>query len=316
MSGNVAVTGASGFIGRRLVQVLRANGYAVRALVRRPPPADAPQDITWVRGDLHDHDALAALVDGAGIVVHLAGAIKAFTADGFNAANVAGTRNVAAAAAKQKSVPHFVHISSLAAREPQLSSYAASKAAAEDVARQMSARLPVTILRPPAVYGPGDPETLRIFRMAAAGFVAVPRNPAARLSLAHVDDAAAAIMATFALTSPSATPLEFDDGFPGGHDWRAIAGAAAQVLGRPVRLLAVPDGVLNAVGWASGLAARLAGRPTVLTREKVNELLHADWVAHPPGVAGYRPAWTLVDGFRNTAQWAASEGLVRIFQAK
>jgi nucleoside-diphosphate-sugar epimerase len=156
---------------------------------------------------------------------------------------------------------------------------------------------------------------LRIFRMAAAGFLIMPRNTGARLSLAHVDDAAAAILASFARDKPDAAPLEFDDGSPGGHSWRTIAGVAREVLGRPVRTLPLPDGVLYAAGWASGLAAQMTGRATVLTRQKVNELLHADWVARPPGVPGYQPAWNLLEGFRNTAQWAASRGLVRMFQA-
>jgi nucleoside-diphosphate-sugar epimerase len=303
------VTGATGFIGRRLLHVLREQGYAVRALARSAAPADAPAGVTWVRGDLDNRAALAELLRGATAVVHLAGAIKALSRAGFFHANETGAANVLEAAAAQGVPPRFIHISSLAAREPRLSPYAASKAAAEDVARRFAARLPVTILRPPAVYGPADPETLRIFRMAARGVLAIP-STACRLSLCHVDDAAAAILAALNLPAAAAEPLEFDDGRPGGYAWTDVAAVAARVLGRPVRTLTLPSGVLYGVGALSGFAAQVTRRPTVLTRHKVAEILHQDWVVRTAPIPGYRPAWTLAAGLQNTAAWAASEGLV------
>lgn len=310
----VSVTGASGFIGRRLLHTLTEAGHEVRALVRGQPPQGAPATVTWVRGDLGDPHALAALLDGADVVVHAAGAIKALSRSGFMTTNVAGTATLAEVAAAQSTPPRLIYLSSLAAREARISPYAASKAAAEEAVRRLSHRLPVIVLRPPAVYGPGDPETLRIFRMAARGFLPVPAVAGARLSLAHVDDAAAAILAAMTVDQIPDQPIEFDDGAPQGHAWDEIALAAGQALNRPVRTLRLPPGVFYAVGAASGLLAQITRRPTVLSRHKVAEILHPDWVARPTPLPGYRPTWALADGFRNTADWAVSQGLVRMLR--
>ena len=308
------MTGATGFIGRRLVQVLASSGCEVRALVRRMPPPDAPAGIAWVQGDLMNRDALATLLRGASAVVHLAGAIKALSRAAFMSANAEGTANVLEIAATQSNPPRFVHISSLAARAPHLSPYAASKAAAEEIAVRAAPQLPVTILRPPAVYGPSDSETLRIFRMAARGLMPVPAVPGARLSLVHVDDAAAAILATLRLSEPAAEALEFDDGAADGHSWDAIAATAGEALGRPVRTVSVPPKALYLYGFITNLASQATRRPNVLSHHKVRELLHPDWVVRSPQPPDYQPRWDLLTGFRDTARWATSQGLVRIFQ--
>jgi nucleoside-diphosphate-sugar epimerase len=310
----VAVTGASGFIGRRLLHVLKQNGHGVRALARGEPPANAPPEVAWVRGDLQDRAALESLVAGADTVIHLAGAIKALSQWEFMATNAGGTATLAEIACGQPTPPRFIQVSSLAAREPGLSPYAASKAAGEDALHPFAGRLPSVVIRPPAVYGPGDPETLRIFRMAARGFLPVPPNPAARLSLAHVDDAVAAILCVKNLPELPDRPIEFDDGAARGYTWAEVAAAAARAVGRPVRTVAVPAEILYTIGFVSNLVAQMSGQPTVLTHQKVAEIIHPDWVARTSPLPGYTPAWSLPDGFKNTAKWADTRGLVRILQ--
>ena len=297
----VAVTGASGFIGRRLIVALREAGYEVRALARGTPPAEAPRDVTWVKGDLADRDALAKLVDGADAVVHGAGAVKALSRADFDAVNVTGAITLADIAAARTTPPHFVH----------LSLYAASKAAGEAEILKRADRLPVSVLRPPAVYGPGDREALQVLQMAARGFIAVPPDRAARLSLVHVDDAAGAVIAALK-AQPLPTALEFDDGKSGGYDWADVAAAASQALRRPVRIVPIPALCLYATGALATLAARITRRPKVLSWDKVGEVLHPDWVAATPAPQAYKPRWSLALGFENTAEWAASRGLLRL----
>ena len=307
----VAVTGASGFIGRRLVVALREAGYDVRALVRTAPPADAPRDIAWVKGDLADRDALTQLVAGVDAVVHGAGAVKALSRAAFDAVNVTGTATLADIAAARTTPPRFVHLSSFAARAPHLSAYAASKAAGEEAVIELAHRLPVSVLRPPAVYGPGDREALKVLQMASRGFIAVPPDRAARLSLVHVDDAADAVLAALK-APPNPIPVEFDDGKSGGHDWSEIAAAASRALRRPVRLLPIPALCLYGAGALATAAARLTRSPTVLSWDKIGEILHPDWVTATPPPGGYTPRWHLAPGFENTAEWAASRGLLRL----
>ena len=165
----LAVTGATGFVGRHLLRLAREAGHPLRALTRgwRPPE----EGIDWIDGALDRPDALAKLVDGADAVIHIAGLINAPTRAAFEAVNVGGTANMIDAA-RAIGVRRFIHISSLAAREPDLSDYGWSKAKSERVVA--ASGLDWTIVRPPAIYGPGDRETFELFKMARRGFVALP----------------------------------------------------------------------------------------------------------------------------------------------
>ncbi|MBM3513244.1 MAG: SDR family NAD(P)-dependent oxidoreductase, partial [Alphaproteobacteria bacterium] len=223
----VAVTGATGLIGRHLLRALTEAGAKVKAFARRPANDES---VDWITGSLTDGSGLAKLVDGVDAVVHLAGAIKALRRDDYFQANLAGTRALADAIVTSAPAAKLIHVSSLAAREPGLSDYAASKRAAEQLLRGYHDRIAMTVLRPPAVYGPGDLETLRMFKMAAAGWVLVPGVRGARLSLVHVADAVAAIMAALAAPALGPEPIEFDDGASGGHDWPAIGAAAMDAV--------------------------------------------------------------------------------------
>ena len=186
MSRLVAVTGATGFVGPHLVSALTRHGFKLRLLIRRwsPMPSLPGVEAEIVLGYLGDEAALRRLVDGADTVVHAAGLIKARTPAEFLAVNRDGTARLSALAPEAR----FILLSSLAAREPQLSAYADSKRAAEQVvAGRTGAWL---VVRAPAVYGPGDRETLAYFRAAARGVAPRPRLDGARLALIHVEDLA------------------------------------------------------------------------------------------------------------------------------
>lgn len=307
----VAVTGATGFIGRHIVNGLMQAGYKVRALARRLPEKkdDDAENLVWLLGSLEDQAALKALVKGTVAVVHCAGAIRAPGRNAFMAVNAEATRRLAEIAAGESYPPRFIHLSSLAAREPRLSPYAASKRAGEQALRALRGRLPTIILRPPAVYGPGDLETLRIFQMAARGLILRPKVDAARMSLVHASDVAAAVLAALQARELPADPIEFDDGRAGGYTWEEIADAAGRALRTNPRLISVPAPVLYAAGALASLAAAVTG-PSVLSWGKVPELLHPDWVAEYSRFPGYTPTWTLERGFKDAVNWYASRGLL------
>lgn len=308
----VAVTGATGFIGRHVVRALIEEGYTVRALARRLPAAEQFEDdsISWVLGSLSDDAALKSLVKGAVAVVHGAGAIRASSRDEFFAVNADATRRLAEIAAGESTPPRFVHLSSLAAREPRLSPYAASKRAGEQALRALQGRIPTVILRPPAVYGPGDLETLRIFQMAARGFVLRPMVARARTSLVHGADVAGAVMAALAVEQLPEHPVEFDDGRAGGYTWEEIAQAAGEALRTTPRLIAVPAPFLYLVGAVASVTSTIAGRASVLSWGKIPELLHPNWAADVTELPGYTPEWTIDRGFKDAVAWYASRGLL------
>jgi nucleoside-diphosphate-sugar epimerase len=289
-----AVTGATGFVGPHLVAALARHGWKLRLLIRRwtplPSLAGVEADIVW--GDLSDGASLEALVAGADVVVHAAGLIKARWPADFDAVNRDGTARLSALA---PDVP-FLLLSSLAAREPQLSPYAASKRAAEEEAARRAGRW--LAIRAPAVYGPGDRETLAYFKMAKNGFALQPDRPEARLSLIHVEDLAETM--ALALDRAESGVYEVDDGHPGGYSHADMAAAAAEALGRRVRTLRVGQGVMGAIAALNSL------RPgaQILSPAKVRELFHPDWTVHAHRLTGVPTRYDdLQEGFRHTILW-------------
>jgi nucleoside-diphosphate-sugar epimerase len=301
-----AVTGATGFVGSHLLAALARHGWKLRVLVRRwsPLPSLAGVDAYVVWGDLADEPALRELVKGADAVVHAGGLIKARRPADFYRVNRDGTALLTALA---PDLP-FVLLSSLAAREPQLSPYAASKRAAEDVLVHRGG--PWLAVRAPAVYGPGDRETLAYFRGVARGVALQPKLPEARLSLIHVADLVEAL--ALALDRhQSGQPLpsavcEIDDGHDRGHSYRDMAEAAAAALGRRARSLRISRGQVMLVARLNALRQSLGGTPQILTPAKVNEMFHPDWTVHDrrlPKTIGFAARYDLATGFRDTVLW-------------
>ncbi len=301
-----AVTGASGFIGRHLVRVLADNGWRVRLLLRRDPVVaewrDCPLQI--VAGSLRDTTALERLVEGASAVIHVAGLIKAATRAEFFRVNRDGT--TAMAAAVQRSAPraHFLHVSSIAAREPLLSDYAASKRAGEGAARDVLGER-VTVLRPPAVYGPGDRETLLFFQLARHRFVPLLGSAHARAAMIHVHDLAR-LIETLASDTPRGRVLTAADARPEGYRWDEVLGAAARAVGNERALLVrAPLALLRTLALA-GDVGRLLGAAQMLNSQKLRELRHEDWSAMPGELAQpptWAPRFDLESGFADAVAW-------------
>jgi len=297
----LAITGGTGFVGGRLIDLALAAGHGVRALTRR---RQAPREgVTWIHGALDDQGSLEQLVAGTDAVIHVAGVINASHPAGFEAGNVTGTSAVLAAAEKA-SVKRFVHVSSLAAREPKLSAYGASKAGSEALVGASS--LSHAIVRPPAVYGPGDKETLELFRMARRGFVVLP--PDGRLSLIHADDLGQLLLALAGTAAPEGLLVEPDDGRHGGWSHAEFGKALGKALGRSVATISMPRPMLDAFAridrWWRGDRAKL-------TADRVAYFCHPDWMVDPGRGAPenlWRPQIVTEQGLADTAKWYREAG--------
>jgi nucleoside-diphosphate-sugar epimerase len=192
-------------------------------------------------------------------------------------------------------------MSSLAARMPELSHYARSKQRGEAAVKAASGDLRWTVLRPPAVYGPGDRELRQLFRCIASGFAPEPAGTPGRFSLLHVDDLAAAVLRWLAADTGYGETFELDDGRPGGYDWDTVVTLAGRALreGRPVRRVPIPTPVLALAALANLGAARLLGYAPMLTPGKVREITHPDWLCDSHAFAtatGWRPTIGLESG--------------------
>jgi nucleoside-diphosphate-sugar epimerase len=227
--------------------------------------------------NLDDRQALAELVDGADAVIHLAGAIAGNSAEDFDRINVDGSARLADAVASHAPGAHALMVSSLAARQPDLSWYAESKARAEEVWKDRLTDSS-TVLRPPAVYGPDDPALAEFWSMLARGWMIRLGPGDARFSLVHVDDVSEAIDRLLH-RGPSSTSYTLSGPQPeGGWQWSDVRSVAETIRGRPIRTLAVPGPVLRSVGVAALAGSRMAGRSALLSPGKVRELRHVDWV--------------------------------------
>ncbi len=299
----VALTGGTGFLGQHVLAALVAAGHRVRALARRPQPDCAGVD--WVAGALDAPESLAALVAGAQAVVHVAGVVNAPDAAAFDAGNRIGTQAMVDAA-RAAGVARFIHVSSLAARLPALSHYGASKAAAEAVVR--ASGLTWQIVRPPAIYGPGDMDNLELFRLARRGFMPMP--PEGRLSLIHAQDMAALIVAMVE-KGESGAIHEADDGRPGGWGTREFATAIADAVGARPIILALPPVAIRLGAWADRL---VRGANARLTPDRAAYFCHPDWVidaALRPPSGLWTPQMPTPEGLKATALWYQEAGLLR-----
>ncbi|MDB5985906.1 MAG: NAD-dependent epimerase/dehydratase [Nevskia sp.] len=307
----VAVTGATGFVGRHLVRELAACGMRVRILTRRDPVNSWWRDLALevVPGSLNDASALRQLVAGTDAVVHGAGLIKAVDTAQFMAVNRDATRALAEATRRGAPAAHFLHISSLAAREPTLSGYAASKHAGEHAVLEVLGA-GATVLRPPAVYGPGDAETLIFFRVASHRRVWVPGSTAARTALIHVSDLVAAI-GKLIRAVPSGRVHAISDERSSGYSWHEILATAAQAVGnRAPKFRSLPRMALAAAALGGDLGRRF-GYANMLTSEKLRELMHPNWtLAAEEQLTGvdWRPRYSLQSGFGTTVAWYRQAG--------
>jgi uncharacterized protein YbjT (DUF2867 family) len=300
----IAITGATGFVGSAVLGEALAEGHQVRALTRRDQTARA--GVEWVRGDLGDTAALAALVEGADAVIHVAGLTNTPDPATFEAANVTGTANVIAAM-KQAGARRLVFVSSLSARMPGLSAYGASKAKAEALVE--ASGLDWTTVRPPGVYGPRDVDYLEMFRTAKWGFVPLP--PGGASSIIHADDLARLLVA-LAAGNAAATKkqtYEPDDGREGGWSHKELAQAIGRAVGkRSVFAPHLPRAVLEATAAADRL---LRGDRAKLTADRVGYMAHPNWVSRfdrkpPPGL--WQPRIGGEEGLCVTAEWYRREG--------
>jgi nucleoside-diphosphate-sugar epimerase len=284
------------------------RGFQVRALVRNPDKAQqlTAQGVSLIEGDLHNSSALEQLVADSAIVIHGAGAVRGRSQEAFDQVNVAGTAALLRALSSRPTPPRLLLISSLAAREPELSWYAHSKRDGEKLL-QREPGLDWIIVRPPAVYGPGDKEMLPVFQLMARGIAVVPGSARARISLIHVCDLVAAIIACLESPATRNQPLTPCYGKPGGYNWRELADIAAATWGRRVRIWRVPAWLLDTVARLNITLAAITGGAPMLTPAKLCELRHPDWVVNNETITattGWTPDISLRKGLeeiRNSA---------------
>ncbi|WP_202919278.1 NAD-dependent epimerase/dehydratase family protein [Saccharothrix deserti] len=317
------VTGATGFIGRHLVRHLVRRGYQVTAFVRPTSRRGGLTGVRFAEGDLVTGEGLRAALRDVDCVFHLAGVIKARTPADYYRGNRLATRTLACALAAVQDPPRLVHCSSLSAAGPAtpdrprtedqpctpVSHYGHSKLRAEREVTAVSHLVPVTIVRPPIVYGPGDREFLgTLAPMARLGVMPKSGRGSKSYSLIHVDDLCVALIT--AATGPCSV-YYVSDGVE--HRWEDICTAFATALGvaRPV-VVPVPGAALQLAATAAELLGRVTGTVPILNRDKAREARYAAWTCSADRierVLGFRAAIPLDVGLAHAAARMSGQGM-------
>jgi len=317
------VTGASGFVGSHLVDELLLRGARVRAIVR------GSSSRRWLKGKpveladaaLDDPTALADAVSGADWIIHAAGKIRARNAAEFHEANVLGTERLLRAA-DGSALRRFLFISSQAAAGPSIegravteeqrphpvSAYGESKLRAEQLVLMAADRIPVTVIRPPAVYGPRDTAILKAFLAGKRHLEPVLRRRG-RFSIVHVSDLATAAYA--ALTEESAAGQLFFACEPDVTDYAELGAAIRGALRTWTVRVTIPQWALMGIAAVAEGWARAAGRAPLLSREKLREIAAGDWICSSRKIRerlGWRPRIGLQEGIQATADWYREAG--------
>jgi nucleoside-diphosphate-sugar epimerase len=331
----VLVTGATGFVGSHVAEALSDRGLRVRAVVRATSDTSVLKrlGIEPVVVSLEDEARLVEAISGADAVVHLAALTHARTEAELQRVNRDGTGSVVRAVARaseqgqagsggaSRRKLRFVYLSSLAASGPSngrpvsetdvphpLTAYGRSKLAGEQVVKHHASSMEAVTLRAPAVYGPGDRELLRFFRMAKLGVMTIPAGPDRPLQFVHVKDLARGIVMA-----------ALQDGLEGTYNiadatayaFRDVCRMIGRAVGRTPTFLPVPGGAISVAAGISETFSRLSGRSTMFNREKVREVLAPGWLCETQNARdafGFTAQIPLEAGLRGTAEWYRTKG--------
>tara|TARA_R110002096_G_scaffold435770_1_gene662618 strand:- start:88989 stop:89924 length:936 start_codon:yes stop_codon:yes gene_type:complete len=304
MSRIIALTGATGFVGGHLLEELLSHGYTVNALTRRPQ--QARKNVKWISGDLENRPAISELVDDVDVIINAAGLIKAKSQKEFIAANSDSVSTLIKAVKSSHKKPHFIQVSTLAAREAAISDYAMSKHQGEIHLQNNKSGINWTIVRPPGVYGPKDSETLKIFKALTWRVALSPSNSTFRVSWIHVSDLAKAISHVIENRDYYDRTIELDDGHGNGYSHKEFYATASKILNLNPLYITLPKFTLKSIGHINDIVGRMFGYAPMLSAMKVNEMCHPDWVCRKETktqITGWVPEHDLESGLKETLDW-------------
>jgi len=325
----VLLTGATGFLGSHVAEALIAEGWTVRCTVRKT------SNLRWIESlpvdrvtaDVRSAEALAAALQGVDVVVHSAGLTRAKSDAEYHRINAEGTQSLALAAV-DTGVRRFVLVSSLAARGPDrrvsdpgpaadrpTSAYGESKLAGErrlfQVLSEQTGVMQGVILRPGGIYGPRDEDSLNLFKVAKTGMMPVPTGKG-RLQPVYVKDVAEAVIRAVARSDVDLRPIPI----VGSEivSWADMGEALGKAVGKPVRLVKIPNPVWQVGGAVAEAAARLVRMPPQFDRRTADDLSRLDWTADPreaESSLGWRATTRLREAMEETGRWYRENGWLR-----
>lgn len=324
------VTGASGFVGSTLCEELLKRGVETYALMRKTSSLAnlGTASVKPVHGDLRSPEGLEKAVADADVIFHVAGVVAALSREDFFASNVQGTRNLLEAVSRRANKPkRFVYVSSLAAAGPStperegcesdecrpVSDYGASKLGGECAVLEYKDRFDVTIVRPPAVYGPRDKGVMTFFQAIAKGVLPVlgmKKPDPRRYSFVHVDDLVQAIVLAGTVEGVKSGEIYYASG-DGVYSWEEAMRLIAKGMNKKTVPVRLPIPVMKGAAAVCTAISKVSGNALPLSLDKIKEIEAAAWScsnAKAKRELGFQPYWDLERGFAQTAKWYKENG--------
>ncbi len=313
------VTGANGFIGSHLAEKLFKMGYDVSCLVRNTSDLKWLEglDIKLIKGNCSDEDSLKNCMKNYDYIFHLAGLTKTNCKDDFYSVNTKGTEDIVKSVAKNNpNVQRFVYLSSLSAFGPKLnvnvsgekqnpqpvSDYGKSKLKGEEAILKYGDKIPVTILRPAAVYGPRDKDFFLIFKFIKKGIM--PYWGDGRISLIYIDDLIDAILLSAKTESAVGETYPLSDGITYSNN--EVIKEISSALDIKVFKIQLPRSVLPTIGFFAERISKIMGTSSMINSDKVKELKYTDWICDITKATdnlGFKPKIGLKEGIQWTVNW-------------
>lgn len=320
------VTGSTGFIGSHLVEALVKRGYKVFCSVRRTSDRVwlKDLDVTFVDADITERESLIPAVSIVDYIFHVGGVTKAKKESAYYRINADGTRVLYEVCQEHNpNLRKIVHVSSLAAAGPSeigrprvesdtprpLTFYGRSKLEGERYAAEYMKSLPITVIRPPAVYGPKERDIFFYFRVMNRHVKPMLGVADKYLSLVHVDDLVDAIL--LAAESPASRGQTYfvDDGRI--YSWRELSSAIQKSLRTWALPLVIPESFMTVTAFAAEFLAMWSHKPALLNRQKIIELRQRAWTCSSEKIRselGFESKVTLQAGCDATARWYRDHG--------
>lgn len=324
----ILVTGATGFLGSHVAEQLSKAGRPVRALVRKSSNKkflESLKNVELVYGAVDDAESCIEATKGVTGIIHAAGLVKARSSEEFRQVNTEGTENLLLGAQQAGTVKRFVFVSSQATAGPSdangtpvrvgeetspVTAYGRSKLAAERILLAAKSTVPITILRPPAIYGPRDNEILIFFKAVRSGVLPLTNPLDAKYSMIYGPDCAAACIRALDTDLESGTILFVDDGQP--VTFREMIERVEVALGKKAWVrLPLPQALVKGAAAVTELYGKATNQAVMLTRDKCNELHAPGWVcdgSEARKVLGWNPQVQFAEGVKLTAAWYKQEG--------